>query len=214
MKSKKINGNEMYISLCKTAYSLKEDDLSSAAELMSAAFHDDPAIRYLLGGTGKGDADSKYFLCALKAIYGKCAILSSDKYISNLLILFPPELKSVPTVPFLLNGGIGLYKHFGKNLFLRSFKYENNCNRIKRRYITPNTWYCMCFVVSPKKQGRGCGSKLIKPVLEIFSVKNIPLYLETHKEHNIPIYNHLGFEVLDISKIPGTETKQYALLKK
>ena len=200
-------------SLSKTAYVIQKSDLEQAAKVMSAAFNNDPSIRYLLGGKCEGRNDWRYFETVIKAIYGKCIILSSDNYIQNLLILFPPTLKSVGTLDFFRNGGIGLCKFFGFKLLLRSFNYENNCRHIKNRFFTPETWYCMCFVVKPEIQGLGLGSQLIKPVLSLLDERHIPLYLETHKEINTHIYEHLGFRVVDISTIPGTVTKQYGMLR-
>ena len=64
-----------------------------------------------------------------------------------------------------------------------------------------------------EKQGQGIGSRLIKPVLQALDDYHIPLYLETHKEINTYIYEHLGFHMVDISTIPGTNTTQYAMLR-
>ena len=200
--------------LTGSAYSLHKDDLEKCARLMAAAFHDDPSIRYLLGGQPLGSHDWRYFLCVLKAIYGKCVMLSDSEELRSLLILFPPKLKSVPTIGFMANGGVELCRFFGLPLFRRSVIYENNCQRIKSRLTTPDTWYCMCLVVAPEEQGRGIGSGLLKPVLEVLDEYRSPVYLETHKERNTQIYRHLGFDIADISTIPGTGIKQYAMLRK
>ena len=39
-------------------------------------------------------------------------------------------------------------------------------------------------------------------------------YLETYKEVNIKIYEHYGFELLEVSKIPKTDIVQYSMLRK
>ena len=140
-------------------------------------------------------------------------MLSSDEQINSLLILFPPELKAVPTMPFMLNGGISLCRYFGVSLYLRSLSYENNCQKVKSRYAAPDMWYCMCFVVKPQLQGQGVGSRLIRPALGIFERNHIPLYLETHKKTNVEIYKHYGFEVVDCNPIPKTEIMQYSMVR-
>ena len=60
----------------------------------------------------------------------------------SLLILFPPRLKSVPALGFMLNGGLGLGR-FGLPLFRRSINYEGNCQRVRNGFTMPETWYCM-----------------------------------------------------------------------
>ena len=201
----------LYHHLTQTAYSLKEKDLPAAAVLLAASFSKDASIRYLLGGNAEGEHDREYFLCVLKAVYRKCVMLSLDESINSLLILFPPKLKAVPTLPFLLRGGLKLCRSFGISLFLRSLNYENNCKAVKKRHITPDSWYCMCFAVSPKKQGKGLGSRLFKPVLRVLSEHSVP-FLETHKAVNVEIYTHLGFETASKSRIPGTDIEQYSMI--
>ena len=212
MKTVTLENTPLLNRLQRTIYFVKKENLKQSAETMAIAFHDDPAIRYLLSGETTGNHDWRYFFTILQAVYGKCLILSSDQTIQNLLVMFPPHLKGVPIFRFFLNGGIGLCRFFGPKLFLRSLNYEKNCQRIKDRFLTPNTWYCMCFVVRPEKQGQGIGSRLIKPVLQALDDYHILLYLETHKEINTYIYEHLGFHMVDISAIPGTNTAQYAML--
>ena len=146
-------------------------------------------------------------------MYGKCLVLPSDKTVRDILVLFPPELKRVPTIRFFLNGGIRLGRLFDTKPFHNSLNYENNCRRIKKRFSDPNTWYCMCFAAVPDRQGKGADSRLIKPVLHILDEYRIPLYLETHKEINTHIYNHLGFDVVDVSSTLRTDTTQYAMLR-
>lgn len=215
MTRKKENScpRPMFESLYGKTYSLDRADLPAAAKLMASAFSRDPSIRYLLGGIEAGSRDWEYFLCVLRALYGKCLILSLDEGINSLLILCPPELKAVPTVSFLVGGGAALFRSFGPDLFFRSLNYEGNCRAVKSRFAAAHTWYCLCLAVSPQLQGRGLGSRLIRPALETLEASRCSLYLETHRELNVSIYRHLGFELLDSSPIPGTNITQYAMMK-
>ncbi len=198
----------------KTAlYSVQKTDLKKCAELMARAFRTDPAIRYLLGGTEQGENDWRYFHTVLKSVFGKSVMLSGDKEQNELLVLFPPSLKAVPTIPFFINGGAKLSALFEKGLLLRSMRYEANCQRMKESIASKDTWYCMCFVVSPEWQGQGRGSRLMKSALKALDAQNISLYLETHKAVNVEIYKHLGFATKAASYIPKTEILQYGMLR-
>lgn len=186
--------------------------LPSAAEWMAAAFCHDPSIRYLLGGQEQGDGDRDYFLTVLRAVWGKALLLSCTPDAQDLLVLFPPALKSVPATGFFRHGGAGLRRHFGLSLYTRSLRYENHCRRVKARFLTPDTWYCLCFAVAPERQGQGVGSRLLRPVLRALEDARFSLYLETHREDNVRIYGHFGFRTVDVSVIPGTDITQYAML--
>lgn len=161
-----------------------------------------------------GNDDWRYFYVTLKSVYHKCVMISSDEKLNDLLTLFPPELKGVPTFGFLTAGGIALSRFYEKGIFRRSIRYEENCVAIKRRFLLPGNWYCMFFVVDSRMQGQGRGSHLFKPVLKILAEAGHPVYLETHKAVNTEIYRHLGFETVDVSVIPGTDRTQYAMLTK
>ena len=109
--------------------------------------------------------------------------------------------------------GLGLFRSFGPELLLRSLNYERNCRAVKSRFATAHSWYCLCLAVSPQLQGRGIASRLIRPALEELEANRCSLYLETHRELNVSIYRHLGFELLDASPIPGTNIVQYSMMK-
>lgn len=196
-----------------SAYFIQKENIKKCAKLMARAFSNDPSIRYLLGGKGEGKNDWKYFHVLLKTLFGKCIMLSTDEEVNELTVILPPSLKRIPMIPFLLNGGAWLPFLEEKGLFKRSMKYEFNCNKVKDRFMSGNTWYFLCFVVEPKMQHQGRGSALIKYVLESMDHMNAQIYLETHKTVNVEIYKHFGFELKDTSVIPDTNILQYAMLR-
>ncbi len=206
--------NTAEILIDSSLYVTQNEDLERCAKLMARAFDSDPSIRYLLGGASEGVNDWRYFHTVLNSVFGKALLLSLDKEINELLVLLPPNLKGVPTMAFLCNGGARLPFLFQKGLLKRSLIYESNCKKIKKSFSDKNTWYCMGFVVSPELQKHGRGSLLMKTALNALEDNNFSLYLETHKDTNIAIYEHLRFQLKDISFIPKTDIKQYAMLWK
>ena len=194
-------------------YAIQKQDLKKCARLMASAFTADPSIRYLLDGECEGQNDWQYFYTVMKSVFGKCVMLSNDRELHDLLILFPPELKAVPTFSFFINGGMKLPAFFKKGLLIRSLKYETNCKRMKEQVVSKNTWYCMCLVVSPELQGQGRASRLMRSVFKRFDENNTSLYLETHKSTNVEIYKHFGFCVKSSAYIPKTENIQYGMLR-
>jgi ribosomal protein S18 acetylase RimI-like enzyme len=56
-------------------------------------------------------------------------------------------------------------------------------------------WYLPWFGVDAALQGRGLGSQLMKPCLEIVDSDHLPAYLETPNPRNISFYERHGFEV-------------------
>jgi GNAT superfamily N-acetyltransferase len=59
----------------------------------------------------------------------------------------------------------------------------------------PPHFYLASLGVVPAEQGRGLGSRLLQPVLEICDSDGVPAYLESSKESNIDFYARHGFRV-------------------
>lgn len=155
MQSQTLSHQNLTRALQAAGRGVRPGELETCAYLMAWAFHDDPAIRYLLGGTDLGPEDWRYFYTVLRAVYGKCVLLSTDDRLENLLILFPPRLKSVPALAFFRRGGGKLWRHFGLGLYVRSLRYEAHCGRVREKCVPPEAWHCMRLVASPEVQGRG-----------------------------------------------------------
>jgi GNAT superfamily N-acetyltransferase len=56
-------------------------------------------------------------------------------------------------------------------------------------------WYLPWFAVDTALQGKGLGSQLMTPCLQIVDATHLPAYLETPNPRTIPFYQRHGFEV-------------------
>ena len=61
--------------------------------------------------------------------------------------------------------------------------------------VPERRWYLGVLGVAPELQGRGLGSRLMRPVLERADRDGLPVTLETGQPRNLPIYRRHGFEV-------------------
>lgn len=57
-------------------------------------------------------------------------------------------------------------------------------------------WYLPLIGVDPTRQGRGCGSALMRHALIQCDLDRLPVYLESSNSANIPLYQRHGFELL------------------
>lgn len=48
--------------------------------------------------------------------------------------------------------------------------------------------------VAPEAQGHGVGTKFLQEILNHYDNEQLPVYLETSTERNLPLYQRLGFE--------------------
>lgn len=75
--------------------------------------------------------------------------------------------------------------------------------QIERRHLKEPHWYLGLLVVDPDLQGRGLGSRLIVPGMELADRDGLPCYLETQKQSNVSWYGRFGFEVTDTIDLVG-----------
>ncbi|MBZ4321065.1 GNAT family N-acetyltransferase [Streptomyces huiliensis] len=64
-------------------------------------------------------------------------------------------------------------------------------------------WSLALIGADPAAQGRGEGSALLRSGLAKADASGMPVYLESSKESNIPVYEHFGFTVREEMKLPG-----------
>lgn len=75
-------------------------------------------------------------------------------------------------------------------------------NMVEKHHPNEPHWYLLALGVEPDLQGRGIGSKLMAPVLEMCDRDRTPAYLESSKERNVPLYERHGFKVTERLELP------------
>ena len=146
-------------------------------------------------------------------MFGDAIMISTDAAIDNLIVLCPPGYRGIPTMRFMRNGGLITACSVGLGAIKRSIAFEKNAVAVRNRYSDDKTWYLMTFAVRTGKTHQGLGSAILRPVLEWMDKNHYSVYLETHKAVNVEMYEHFGFQVVDICMVPGSQIKQYGMLR-
>lgn len=73
--------------------------------------------------------------------------------------------------------------------------------KIERIHPKEPHWYLALLIVDPDAQGRGLGSALIQPGLDLADRDGLPCYLETQKRSNVSWYQRFGFEVTEVIEV-------------
>ncbi len=76
----------------------------------------------------------------------------------------------------------------------------------KRHPASPPHYYLAVLGTDPDLQGKGIGSSLLKPVLDMCDRDGVGAYLESSKEQNIAFYARHGFEKTGEVRLPGGPT--------
>ena len=74
-------------------------------------------------------------------------------------------------------------------------------------------WYLTFISVDPEHQGKGYASMLIRAKFRELDKQNLPCYLNTQNEENLPMYEHFGFKVVGKKQIPNSNNYYYGMLR-
>ena len=168
-------------------------DKTTVITILSYSFKDNQSVNYVVRNDKnsferiKALMDYSFELCSM---FGE-VWLSDDKK-ACALILFPHDkrtnAKSIWLNIKLIFQAIGI---FGIS---KTLKREAQIHKIQPKEQMAYLWF---IGVEPESQKNGIGSKLLLQLILRFTVLNLPLYLETSTQKNVPWYQSFGFVIYD-----------------
>lgn len=195
-------------------YEMTNENVDEFAECAALAYKDYPLFKYLTNDDYNYKVIKNIILSSIKSMNSQMLGLSNNKEFSATVILCPPGYSGSKALPFLLNGGLKLFFMKSPLIFFRLMNYENHAMKIKKKYTNHDCWYLYNATVKPEFQRQGEISKLLNPIFKFLDRIGQDCYLETHKEENVKLYEHFGFELVETSKIPKTDFVQYSMLRR
>jgi len=193
---------------------LNKSHITPAVKVLTKAFQNYPLFNYYYPDSLTKEKIAHYFLSF--AVYsgmrygeiyatsynfeGVAVWIPSDKYPMTLWRLL--RLVPLPVLFGFGRHGGNKMRHLGGYL-----------DAVHHRLANFKHWYLWTVGVEPQSQGKGYASNLIRPMLTRIDKEGLPCYLETLDERNVPIYEHLGFKVVDESTVPNTSITNWAMLR-
>lgn len=172
-------------------------DRAGLAATMARAFLDDPFVSYLVPGHAARQRklpDLFALLFKLAHPYGGCDVTGG---LECAAIWRPPGKWHMPLWQYLTNGP-ALLGIFGRN----TLRVLGAIDRIERQHPREPHWYLQAIGTDPSMQGKGLGGALMRHRLALIDAANLPAYLESSKEANIPFYAGFGFGLTGEIRMP------------
>jgi len=185
-----------------------------AAEMLAAAFHDDPLYAYLLPDEAERRRKSRYlheFFLRYGLAYGE--VYATSPGLEGVAVWLPPQRAHPSQWRAMRTGALSLTLKLGRKFISRQVHINNYILPMHKRHAPFRHWYLFHIGVAPDFQGRGYGGALLKAMLARIDGEGLPCYLETQKEKNVAFYRHYGFAVAGRTDIPGTGFSQWAMLR-
>ncbi len=122
---------------------------------------------------------------------------------SGVSIWLPPGRTHLSAWEYIgLGGGIWFFRMGWKACVVQA-KCELYTTKVHEAILPGPHRYLWGLAVDPDCQGRGIGTSVMQPGLDQADQQNLPCYLETNAEQNIPFYLKRGFELVRSEKAPG-----------
>ncbi|MBN1189602.1 MAG: GNAT family N-acetyltransferase [Dehalococcoidales bacterium] len=193
---------------------LNKSHVRHAAAMLTRAFWDHPPLRdYYPDETERGKAAPYFF--SLSVYYGLKygEVYSPSEALEGIAVWIPSN--NYPMTVWKMMRSIPLMEiyGFGRNVGSRMKSLGEYIDTVHSRITPYKHWYLQTLGVDPQHQGKGHAGQLLRHMFRRTDKEGLPCYLETLEEHNVRLYEHLGFKVVDRSLIPGTDITNWAMLR-
>jgi ribosomal protein S18 acetylase RimI-like enzyme len=195
-------------------YEVQRKDYDKAEQLITESFVDDPGVLFLLNSNKYDPEIARHlhrFNLEYAGRYGK--ILASSENLEAISIWIHSSVRKT-IIKEIMCGGISVARKTYKDFLKINKKYIDFSNMLHHKSINTPHWYLMSLNVDKNQQGKHFSSKVMQPFLDYCDKTGQACYLETHKEKNVHIYEHFGFNVAEKADMPGTSTPQWAMVRK
>ena len=200
---------------------IKEADLEKLAEFMIEQFWEKEEMQQMFKGFDEARGKSiatKLGFSELLYIQKKGDIFIFDDNITGAIVGIEAKklltiqrillaLKSNKILDELSKEEIDLLKENTKLI-----KEVHSSNWFKKYNKTP--YYFAQFGIAKNKRSQGIARKMLEPFFEYVSTTNNYIVLETLTKSNVPIYEHFGFEIMEVYETKNKELKEFRMLKR
>jgi len=188
-----------------TLQRLDEGGIDPAAEALAAAFIDYPVFVYVYpDGAERKEKLPHFFKSMVDKGLKQGEVYATSSAMEGVAVWLPPGIP----------GGLSGAYQVDTAAFER-FSYYGACvYGVREKHAPPDHWFLELIGVVPEFQGTGCGSRLLRPMLERAAEEDLPCYLDTELEENVAIYRQFGFEVVDDMIVPDTGVRSWGMLRR
>jgi len=172
------------------------EDRGVLAAVLARAFLDDPVTSYFYPAARTRGAYARRFFRARLGVLGRQEqVWTTDDLAGAALWSLPGRWRDGVLDGFRLFPSLpGLLPHPWRAL--------RGVHLIEERHPPAQHFYLSVIGTDPALQGRGIGSALLRPVLDLCDRERFPAYLESSKERNVDFYVRHGFHVRERITLP------------
>lgn len=189
-------------------------ELATVASTLNRAFFDYPWFEYIFPNASRRlEKALPTFQYLANYANTKGCILTSDEPGSGAsLWIHSSELYPGP-IDMLRYGALTAVIKQGPMSVWRQMVSESQMDKVHKKVVGNPHWKLELLGVVPEKQGQGLSRLLVNPMLARADAEGAACYLDTHKEANVSIYRHFGFDVAYQWELPSSNVTHWAMVR-
>lgn len=200
---------------------IKEQELPKLCHFLIEQFFEKEELQKMFSGIDQDVAKNMaekllYYDVAYFFKYGDIFVYDND--ITSVIVgMQSKKMSLLKRIPFALKSNVILRELSKEELSLikENSKVISEVHSTKwfKKYCK-NPYYFLQFAVDKNKRGQGIARKMLENFFEYVSITNNYIVLETLTESNVAIYEHFGFETMEVYETRNKELKEYRMLKR
>ncbi|MEU9037159.1 GNAT family N-acetyltransferase [Streptomyces sp. NPDC048352] len=172
------------------------DDAPSISRALARAFHDDPMMSWFFPAeTSREETLARYFSTLYTRQYLRHGVCERTAAAAAFWVSPEGHEKAVPDAETI--------QELTALLGDRAHLFRDAVEAAARHAPQEPHWYLALIGADPAGQGQGHGAALLRSGLARADAAGLPVYLESSKPANLPVYEHFGFTVQGEVRLPG-----------
>lgn len=172
------------------------DDLDTLVDTLSDSFSGDPIFNWVFP---QSSLYPYFFRLLVRDLYLPRGMIHMDHAGRAAALWLPPEERyEIPPRLSLVIFGVRLVRRGGL-AYLQRLRRQGV---VYARHLPREPHYYLQFLgTRHDHQGQGIGTALLRHGLEVCDERDMPAYLESSNERNLPLYERHGFTVRDRAQV-------------
>ena len=183
------------------------DEVPQLAAMLARAFHDDPVTTWFMRSEARRPKyAARFFAWQLHRLLGQEQVHVADAGHT------PPRAAGPSAAAIWALPGqwresnwqaLRLFVSLVPALLAHLPAATRGVEQVEKRHPPEPHLYLAVLGTDPSAQGRGLGSAVLRPGLELCDREGLPAYLESSKARNVEFYGRFGFRVTGEVRMPG-----------
>jgi hypothetical protein len=193
---------------------LAKKQIKPASTIICEAFFNDPLMLYLFPKPKKRKRKLKSMMELLLRLGRKYGVVyTTSPKLEGIAIWFPSNKAKITPLMGILNGGISYFFKTGSKAVKKQNRIYSYLYAKHKELMPSPHWYLSIIAIKPLYQGKGLFSVLFNLMFNQIDKQNLPYFLDTNNERNVPIYKRFGFKILEKYEIPTTNLLNWSMVR-